>query len=115
MRNSEKKEFLTHVLKEEESHLGALSHWARLSRLDHLINTVAGMILGSVLILLPWKWLCLIQSKAELQAAQIYKKTKDELELNSGLKSIIEVLHEALASENRHAQMFLIDAPRISP
>ncbi|MCM0606151.1 MAG: hypothetical protein KA715_08680 [Xanthomonadaceae bacterium] len=114
VRGANRKAFLTHILKEEEAHLGALSHWEKLSPIDHFINTAAGLIIGSLLASLPWKWLCPLQSKAELQASQIYKIAKNKLELAQGPKSVIKVLHEALSSENRHAQMFLIDAPLIS-
>lgn len=114
-RHPERRAFLTHILREEEAHLGALSHWCELSKLDREVNRLAGWGLGTVLACLPWRLLCYLQSKAEGQAAMIYQRAKQESESLHLPVSIIEVLHEAQASENRHAKMFSIDAPKISP
>jgi demethoxyubiquinone hydroxylase (CLK1/Coq7/Cat5 family) len=101
---------LLEILHEERTHEDDLRPWGPLGQVSLSLNRSAGWVIGSVLSILPWKWMCRVQAWAERAAAQIYSDALSEVLSATDDRSRIRALEDRLAhardQELVHASRF---------
>lgn len=113
-RHPEKRTELIRILNEERHHRDQMQAWVQDRRIVRKINQIAGWILGSSLVWIPEPYFSKIQSWAEWQASEIYKKAASDLERSGvGDASVREQLIEAANQEAEHARFFADRARRL--
>ena len=111
-RTPERKKLLHGIYDEEIEHDEILSRYANPSSFEVGLNRVVGWLVGGVLSLLPWTWLCRIQSWAENEAAKIYESGLGDVRAEwkrigvSGDFLLESALYEASVQEKRHSEQF---------
>jgi len=99
---------LLKIRDEELEHQNNLAPYSPALRVSLDLDRFSGLILGTLLSLLPWRALCAVQSWAENEAAQIYARAEKTLRVCSGdlPAGLLEKLQAAEQQELAHSRFF---------
>ena len=107
IRKAERQNLLNEILTEELAHDGEMAKWVEIGAVERAFSIVGGALLGTFLALLPWRWMCWVQSVAEIAAADIYARAAERVRvLPIDSSELMEVLGHAESSERSHAARF---------